>query len=217
MRKYFLILFVFLFTYSTFCQNQKKVVGDTTYWLAIQKDLYQKLDMDNLISSDNKFHFRYWEYGLFVDLLENDSNNLNGLITNYIIKYEYDKKSDNYIQKHSISRKTVIDTVQSAKLFHLIQRSHLQNIPTDNEIKNWGFGKDGITYIFQIVDDDSLSFKTFWEPADQPDSVYQAKEIRTFIEKMYDILKLQELQESFQNNLAPGLYTVGNQFMKIVR
>jgi hypothetical protein len=217
MRKY-IIIFCILFSSLSYCQSEKRLLGDTaTNYFRNYQELNRKLNNENLFTSTNEYHFRFWRYGLFVDLINNSSTGLSGYITNYIFKYQYDKQQDDYIIHDVIIERNTIDSLKKVQFSELINSSKLDNIPSDSEIQGWGFGKDGITYIFQTVKPEYISFKKYWEPNDQPDSLCQAKIIVNFMDEMNNLLNLEEFQSNFQNNLEPGRYSIGDQFMKIVR
>jgi len=214
MKKITIILLLIIFALSSWGQQAKHLSGDTTYWYSQQLNLEKQLNLDDILKSTNKFEFRLWKYGQFVDIAETDSGILKGSILNYMFKYNPDK--DRVKPKDVIRKKINIDTIQLRLIYNLIVKSQLENVPPDSKIKYWERGKDGVTYIFQTSTDSTYSFKSYWEPYDQPDTLMKAKQIVDFLTEMNKILRVDKIQADFLNTLPPGRYTLGDSFMKIV-
>lgn len=190
--------------------------GDTTLWYKWHYELCGQLKINKLISSSDTFHFRFWQDGQALDIWTTDYKTFQGQVTNYIKKYNPNKwKKENPKPNKVIANKINLDTGQAREAYNLIIEYSILTIPTDEKIKGWSHGKDGIAYQIEISTTNSYVFRSYWMPAAQ-DSLVEAKKIQAFVDKINSQLKLRELYTKLIKTLPNGRYTNDGSGVKII-
>lgn len=171
---------------------QSKKVEDNTVTIDIhQESLSKKLGLSDLKKSNHEFAFRFWGRGQAIDII-GDSTDIIGTVTNYI--YHQKKSSDYKID--TLFKKASLSPDQAKAAYELFLNLKLLKIPTDEKIKGWSKGFDGITYIIEQTDKGNYNTKSYWTPTSQ-DGVPEAKVISDFVNSLSDTLKLEETFRSF--------------------
>jgi hypothetical protein len=181
--------------------------GDTTLWYKWQHERGNNLKLQYLLTSTDTFHFRFWTTGQAVDIWTTDYKVYNGLITNHTDSYEYDLKKQERKPATTFSNQVEIDTISARQVFDLVKA--ISKIPSQDSIRGWGTGLDGISYLFETSTPTTYSFKSYWTPTIQNNSIVEAKQIEAFVEKIYSILNLKLEYDKFFSTLKPGSYTTG--------
>jgi hypothetical protein len=212
MNKVLSILVIFFLSVNTYGQNEKtmnipcKANGDTTYWFKWQKERATILMLPNIVSSTDNFHFRFWANGQTVDIWTQDYITFFGILTNYADTYEpYNSKKREIKPSTNFSNQVILDTSLARQSYLLIQSIH--SIPSEDSIKGWANGCDGITYKFEISTPYYYSFKTYWTPKSQDTNLLEAKQIQKFVDEINSLLNLKVEYEKFFSTLKPGSYT----------
>lgn len=174
------ILFFLIFNYG-FSQN-KQIVGDTVFWYKYAKELEHKIELTDFEKSKNDFSFRFRNYGQVVEIIK-DSTKISGSLTNYI----YYRRKENSERK-TLFKKEFLSVAQAQNIYDIVQRADILNLPSDEDIKNWSQGFDGITYIFECADKSTYTFKNYWTPEIQ--KVSEAIKINKFVKNISDTLRL---------------------------
>ena len=187
-----ILITIFLFQYG-YAQN-KQIEGDTIYWYKRSKGFNNKLGLIDLEKSTNEFSFRFGNQGQKIEITK-DSTKFSGMITNYI----YYSRRENSDEK-TLFNKEPLSSEQASAIYNLIQEAEILNLPSDSEIENWGWGRDGLTYSIEYSDKTKYSVKRYWSPSSQKD-VPVALKVSSFIDILSDTLQLQESYDNFQDNL----------------
>jgi hypothetical protein len=184
---------------------QSKKMEDNTATIDIhQESLSKKLELSDLKKSNHEFAFRFWGRGQAIDII-GDSTDIIGTVTNYI--YHQKKSSDYKID--TLFKKASLSPDQAEAAYLLFLNLKLLNIPSDEKLKGWRKGADGITYRIEQVDQVHYSNKSYWTPSSQ-DGLPEAKVILDFVNSLSDTLKLEETFRSFKNTLPrKGCYHSG--------
>ncbi len=180
--------------------------GDTTFYYKWQHERDNKLKLTHLSSCTDKFHFRFSVNGQIVDIWTNDYKRFFGLLTNYTDSYEpYD--ADNQKRKPSItfSNQVQLDTLLARQAYTLVKA--ISSIPSEDSIKGWGVGFDGITYLFETSTPTHYSFKSYWTPTAQDSNLIEARQIKKFVDDIDSLLNLRTEYDKFFATLKPGSYT----------
>lgn len=185
--KLFITIFTFMFFVNlTYCQVTKTIDvkiyknGDTSLWYKWRTELGEKLQLDKLVNSTDSLHFRFWQDGQAVDIWTNDYKTFKGTVTNYLKKYsKISSCKENTKHQKVYTNKIPLDTLQAREAYNLIIEYSLFTIPSEEKIKEWTKGKDGVTYLIEISTVNSYTFKSFWEPASQK-NIVEAKKIVAF-------------------------------------
>ena len=173
------ILFFLIFNYG-FSQN-KQIVGDAVFWYKYAKELEHKIELTDFEKSKNDFSFRFRNNGQVVEIVK-DSTNISGSVTNYIY-YRRKEKSE----RKTLFKKEFLSEAQAQNIYDIVQIADILNLPSDEEIKNWGRGRDGKTYNVEYSDTIKYSIKSYWEPSSQEDIAVAVK-ISDFIDIISDTI-----------------------------
>ncbi|WP_286862882.1 MULTISPECIES: hypothetical protein [Sphingobacterium] len=184
---------------------QSKKMEDNTATIDIQKEsLSKKLILSDLKKSNHEFAFRFWGRGQAIDIT-GDSTDIIGTVTNYIY---HQKKSSDY-RTDTLFKKASLSPDQAKAAYELFLNLKLLNIPTDEKIKGWSKGFDGITYIIEQAYNGNYSAKSYWTPTSQH-GLPEARAISDFVNNLSDTLRLEEAFQSFKNTLPrKGCYHTG--------
>lgn len=203
MKKLQTIIFLILFSFPSFSQT-KEIKGDTIYWYKSNIELSKTLDLKNFEKSSDEFNFRYRDHGQVIEISKND-NEFYGTITNFI--YHTTKAKNN--KTESLSSKIILSAKQVENIYNIVQNSKILELPSDNNIKNWSQGFDGITYIIEHSDKKSYWLKNYWTPSSQ-DSIPEAIIVLDLVKNLSETLNLNEEYASFKKTLPKyGCYNSG--------
>ena len=193
-------------------KNYKNEV-DTTLWFKWKYDLAQQINLKNLQTSTDTFHFRFWTDIQAIDLWTIDHNSYFGVVTNYAQRYD-DKLLRKGVYKVGkvYSNQVFLDSSRAKLLFNTIDKLSIVAIPTDDKIKGWQQGFDGEEFLIETSTPNQYDFKTYWTPRIFADTLKEAKQIQTFVDflyndfKIYDYYKKLKLPEgSYQRNGIQGV------------
>jgi len=204
MKAYILTCLLLLLVFQSKGQNSKVISGDTTFWRQLELKNSRGIHLPDLISSSEKFHFRYWKDTQVVDIWTNDEIVFNGLITNYIHSYSDDNSKKKRKPSKIFFNQVQMDSDRAKKVYILIKQ--IENIPTDKSIKGWSQGFDGVEYCFETSTSSNYSFKTYWTPTVQDSSLTEAKAIEKFVTETDSVLNLHDKYQKFFATLKPGNY-----------
>jgi hypothetical protein len=198
-----------LFLILTLIQNvnaqEKLIKGDTVFLNKQNQDLLAKLELTDFNNSQADFSFRFWNHGQVVEIFKDD-NQVFGTLTNYIY-HTVNKHSETLIDK------TILDSVRTLEAYKIIQNSGILTLESDNKIKGWSQGFDGITYIIEHADNYEYWYKNYWSPSAQ-DSLLESLIVLSFIRNFSDTLQLSLKYKEFKNDLPHrGCYNSGGLIM----
>lgn len=192
MKHTYLIIFFLSFIYS-FSQN-KQIVGDTVYWYNQRKPFLKELNLKDFEKTTNEFSFRFSNHGQIVEIIK-ENKLFSGTITNYIY---YSKREKS--KRKVLFNKIFLSSEKTEQIYNTVQRADILNLPSDEEIKNWGRGRDGRTYNVEYSDTIKYSIKSYWEPSSQKD-ISVALRVSDFIDIISNILQLEESYIKFKDSL----------------
>jgi hypothetical protein len=211
LNKLFVFFFLFVFI-GGYAQSGKEISiplmknGDTTYCWNWIDGLESDLDLPHLIDSKDSINFRFWMSGQAIDIWTPDNKTYYGKITNYTKSYEsYNMEKQTQKASKTYYNQTLIDTALARKVAGLYQS--IIFVPSEDSIKGWSSGFDGVIYVFETSTSSNYSFKKYWTPAAQDSTLKEARQIQAFVENIYAILGLENEYEKFFQTLAPGAYT----------
>lgn len=210
MIKHILLSISFLYFGSSFGQtkNLNGVIsnnGDTSFWYKYQIKQLRKLSLPSLDTSLNKECYRVWTDKQVIDIWQSSNGTFNGNLITWTDEYvPYNEKPTNrsYIKVKSLTG----DTAQSAQ--HLFVSSGILSLPTDDSIKGWQSGFDGIEFIIEHSTQNSYTFKTYWTPKAQ-DSLAEAIQVQTFVDSIFALVNAQQAWQSFAKTIPYECYING--------
>lgn len=204
MTKPQIVLILILLSFQTALSQTKTIKGDTAYWFKRNKIFQRALNLKDFKKSTGEFNFRISYYGQVIEI-EKDSFSINGYITNYT----YHTKKANGNKTDTLFNKIILSSEKAKNAYNIIINSGILKLPSDNKIKNWKQGMDGITYIVEHSDKKDYWLKSYWTPSAQ-DSIPEALIMLNFIKKLSDSLNLEEMYTSFKDGLPKqGCYNSG--------
>ncbi len=138
--------------------------------------------------------------------MENIDNTFSGQLTTWVTeRTPANEKPTDRIQ--ILKRQLHNDTV---KLIHdLIEKSQILKLPTDDSIKGWKQGFDGITYITEFASKSSYDFKTYWTPKAQDSTLQEAKLVQSFVDTLFQSCNANSVWKEFQKTIPFECYTYG--------
>ncbi len=189
-----------LFAGSAFGQN--KIINiptyrnhqsqtDTTLWFKWKYSLAEKLNLSNLQTSNDIFHFRFWTEIQAIDIWTVDRSKYFGTVTNYAQRYNRKLYNKGIYQVDKVfSNKINLDSFKAKTIFNLLDTLNIVSIPTDDKIKGWQKGFDGTEYIIETSNKRQYDFKTYWTPSMFADTLMEAKQIQTLVDKLFKDFKI---------------------------
>ena len=185
--------------------QQKEWVGDTAFWYKWKQKAINKLQIQQLASSTDAYHFRYWASTQLFEIWSVDRKTYNGFVVDYIETYNQDdwrKHRPTKMYAHT----TAIDSPTARQVWQMLNR--IRQVPIQDSIPGWGNGNDGRTYIFEFSTPDKYSFKKYWSPKSFA-TIPEARQLVVFITEVEELLGLKKKREQFEEALPAGVYTSG--------
>ena len=171
--------------------GQSKVLtadSDTVFWSGYYKKIESRIGLEPTEKIQSDFCFRFWEGPVVIELRQVD-NKLLGTAT--FLLQEFRKEGRLYFKKYTLTEPT------TKAIYDLVTKYKIKDLATDNQIKGWGGGLDGITYITEWADKDSYSFKNYWTPTHYQDKLVEAKRLVDFVGDLNKIVELNKLGGEF--------------------
>lgn len=202
-----IVFFLFsssLFGQTKIFQNVISSTGDTTFWFKYQQIVIKELSLIRLDTSTNSFYFRIWKANQVIDIWQNGNGLYSGQLTTWTS--EEVPKNEKPIDRTLINKLSIsTDTINL--LARLIDSSNILKLPTDNLIKGWSPGFDGITYVFEHSTKTEYSFKTYWTPKVQ-ESLVEAKLVQAFVDDVFELANAKFIWQNFEKNIPYECYNV---------
>ena len=142
-------LFFLLLTTFSWSQENKEILtkdSDTVYWGKYMNRQLKKFDIKSINANEGNL-FRLSTYGSIIEI-QNNEGNVSGSLTYFV-----EEVDDSRDEKRTFKKAFSLDNQTVQKLFLLLDSSLVKEIPSDKYIKNWEHGFDGITYFFEIKND----------------------------------------------------------------
>lgn len=200
--KSFISTFILLITTYSWSQEIREIPlskdSDTIYWIGYVNRELKKFDIKP-IKDNSGYTFRLSSYGSMIEIQKNNQSYFGNLT------YFVDEIDDSREVKRLFKKKYEIKNFEVEKLFHLIDSTQINQIPSDKSIKNWERGLDGITYFFETKDDAEYSFKNYWSPNSQ--NIDEAAKIQNFIDTFYKIIDIKKYSEIFKKEIPFRSYS----------
>jgi hypothetical protein len=193
-------------------KNYKNKI-DTSLWFKWKHDLAKQINLKDLQTSTDTFHFRFWTDIQAIDIWTIDHNLYFGTVTNYAQRYD-DKLLRKGIYKIGkvYSNQVALDSSKAKRLFNTIDKLSIISIPPDDKINGWRQGFDGEEFLIETSTPTQYDFKTYWTPRIFADTLKEAKQIQTLVDYFYTDLKIYNYYQklklpegSYQRNGIQGI------------
>jgi hypothetical protein len=187
-----LTILLFILHAST-AVGQDKILSadsDTLSTFKYFKNLRNKIGLEPIQTINSDFYFSFWD-GIKVIELRQIDGKMKGTVTFFLQQYKRKKEGRIYFTKTALMDKT------TDSIHELVTKFKIIEIPTDNQIKGWGGGLDGITYVSEFCDNKYYSFKTYWTPDEFQDKLSEARQLIAFIAQLDKIKEINEIGKKF--------------------
>jgi len=213
--RWVLIVLLVILTTQCFGQPEKKISGDTSFWFNEQKDDSSKFGLSNLMTSQDSFHFRFCTAGHIIDIWTQDGKVYKGNLVIYTFGYKEQKAERGYTPFTGPLYDTIaaLDSNSARKAYALIKS--VSQIPSQNAIKGWQSGFDGVEYIFQVSTPSTFNFRSYWTPLAQDSTLIEAKIIEKFVSDLDSLASYKSNCRKFTGSLKPGPYANGGGMVMI--
>lgn len=209
--KVILIIINLTSSYALFGQtktltNVTHANGDTSFWYKYQNILINDLSLIRLDTSAIPFYFRVWNTNQVLDIWQTNDTSYAAQLTSWVTEQNPSKEKPTdriFIDKRMLASDTVKQIVE------LINTSKVKKLPSDNGIKGWKQGFDGVTYIIEFSTKDNYSFKTYWTPKAQDTTLIEAKVLQFFIDEIFDLSGSLTTWKHFEKQVPYECYNIG--------
>ena len=185
--------------------NVLSSTGDTIFWVKYKHIVINELSLPRLDTSTNSFYFRIWKANQVIDISSNNNDTYSAQITTWTS--ESVPENEKHTNRTLIYKKAIsTDTVNT--MMRLIQSSTILSLPTDNLIKGWKQGFDGITYIIEYSTKEQYSFKTYWTPQMQ-DTLREGKLVQSFVDSVFELADSKNIWRTFSKTIPYQCYING--------
>ena len=205
-----IIVFFFIFCFSnSFGQtkNLNKIIsknGDT-YWYKYQLKQIEKLSLPLLDTSSSDEYYRVWTNRQVIDIWRSPNGIWDGKLTTWTDEFVPNNEEETN-RSFVVSKKISNDTINLIRV--IIDSSKILNLPSDDSIKGWQQGFDGITYVIEQSTKTNYSFKTYWTPEAQ-DTLKEAKQVQSFIDSIFNTTNSQNVWKDFSKAIPYECYING--------
>jgi hypothetical protein len=181
---------------------------DTAFTYKWLKEDVVKIGLEDLLSSRDKLHFRFWCRYQFVEIWARNRNTYFGELISYTSKYDPNAYSNPEKKEKIFTKHNAIDTVLARQIYERAMDIAVFEIVAQEKIQGWREGTDGYRVSLEYSDPLRYSMKYYWSPASQV-AVPEAKSINEFEAFLETNLGLREKWKTFIEGLPKGCYHTG--------
>jgi hypothetical protein len=197
-------LFSFLFGQTKSFNNVTYSNGDTSFWYKYQQIVIKQLSLKRIDTSSTTYYFRLWTANQVLDVWQNIDYSLSGQLTTWVTEQTPSNEKDtDRVQIAKVLLKN--DTVKLIQ--NLIEKTQILKLPTDDSIKGWKQGFDGITYIIESASKTSYDFKTYWTPNAQDSTLQESKIFQAFVDTLFKFSNANNIWTEFQKTIPFECYS----------
>ncbi|QNF31832.1 hypothetical protein HUW51_03520 [Adhaeribacter swui] len=199
-----------LICFSSFRQGKTfyniiKPNGDTTLWFKYITKRANKLSLPLLDNTLESEHVRIWTNTQVIDIWQDNTGSLFGKLTTWTDEH-VDRNEEPTNRTFIKSKPITFDAVRLLR--KLLTLSNVLVLPTEDSIKGWQQGFDGITYIIEHSTKDTYSFKSYWTPKAQG-SLKEAMLVQAFVDSAFSIVNAQTFWQEFSKQIPFESYYNG--------
>jgi hypothetical protein len=180
--------------------------GDTSFWFKHQNIVIKDLSLSRLDTSTSTFHFRVWKTNQVLDIWQTSDSSYSGQLTSWVTEQVPMKEKST---GRKLIDKKILSPDTLKQIISFIEASQITQLPTDDSIKGWKHGLDGVTYIIESSTNTTYSLKTYWTPEAQDTTLAEAKYVQSFVDKIFDLSGSTTTWKQFEKNIPYECYNVG--------
>lgn len=179
--------------------------GDTSYWYKHHTKELKKLSLPSLDTVLNIEYFRVWTDKQVIEIWKNIDGTIAGKLTSWTDEYP---PSNEKPTNRTFHNSDILNSDTAQLVRQLIFSSNILNTPSEDSIKEWKQGFDGVIYFFESVYNHRYSFKTYWSPKSQ-ESVKEAILVQKFIDDIFTLTKALVIWKEFSKVIPFECYING--------
>ncbi|UIR57350.1 hypothetical protein LZQ00_05910 [Sphingobacterium sp. SRCM116780] len=186
--------------------QEKLVMGDIASYNRFTASLIRQLGLEEQNNDQNTTIFRYWNSNQVLQIVERNGEKT-GSLTNYILRHQYKNQDEHFLFNQ-------INLSESDLVFidSLLQHDRLDTLPSEEDIKGWPQGFDGIAYQLEFRNASKLKVASYWMP--QLSQLPEARQLMDFIHKLENFLHFDTNFSTFRKSLLQkGCYSFGSGWM----
>jgi hypothetical protein len=187
------ILILAVLTQIAFGQIKVLTPGsDTLFWKSRYVSLANEIGLEKTENVIAEFFFRFWDQQKVVELRRNNGQ-FSGNVTFLLRQYRKKKRGEVYSKKFRIS------DANAERIYDLVLKYGILELPTDKRINGWRQGFDGAVYVTEHVEQNNYSFKTYWTPSAQK-SLSEAGRFLDFMTELDSIDDIRKAEIDFMSS-----------------
>ncbi|MFD1466859.1 hypothetical protein ACFQ48_01385 [Hymenobacter caeli] len=173
-----------------------RLADSTNYWQQWAKSNECKVGLEPLEKSPHPFHFRISSTGGEIIEIWQQSETFQGTFTEWV------KDADNDLRpfERFYFQHYALDTSQAVAISELIKNSAILQLPSDESIKGWQQGFDGVEIVIQYSDNKNYYLKNYWTPSSQ-NGLAEAQLVQQFQSKLLELANATIVRKSFRDNI----------------
>ncbi|MEO6285758.1 MAG: hypothetical protein ABIN80_28270 [Dyadobacter sp.] len=184
--------------------------GDTSFWNKYQSEKFAEIGLSNLAQSRDSLILRISTEIQSIEIRTTNFETFSGKIYNFTKKVSLNPdQQSKEVQNKWLSNKTAIKPTTARQVYELSKKLSIDTIPSEEQIKRWPIGADGMSYIIEYATPSTYSFKSYWEPSTSRYTLKEAAAIDNFTKELKATLELYTCFDTFINSLPAGTYHAG--------
>jgi hypothetical protein len=212
-----ILIIVLLSLFGQLCAGQAKIIsipmtsrGDTSFWYKYQHEKFAEIGIEDLIHSKDSLVLRVSTEIQMVEIHMANFNTFTGKVYNFtkrVLREPY--QQDREMRNKFLFNEKALKKTTARQIYELFKKFSIDTIPSQEQIKRWPMGFDGMSYIIEYATPSTYSFKSYWEPASSRYTLKEAAAIDNFTKELRAKLELYTSFDSFINSLPTGTYRAG--------
>lgn len=176
----------------------------TSYWYKWTKEDEQRVGLKPLEKSSHPAHFRITSAGLALEIWRTNTS-----VEGSLVRWVWDADKTMQSTERIYRQEYALGANQAAAINQLVENSGILQLPSDENIKGWQKGCDGIELIIQCSNNRSYWLKNYWTPSAQS-NLAEAVLIQSFYDKALEIANAGVVQKAFEVGIPFPCYTSNN-------
>lgn len=179
--------------------------GDTTGYYAIQRNRTAQMGMRDALASKDSILIRVSTENWLVEVTSRDFKTFEGrqyFFTAPVVPSE-ERRSDKLFKSKSMSK------AQAEAIYRAFQEKSVALVPSQEDIRGWPWGGDGITYVIEHSTPFIYSLKSYWQPSSVRYQLKEGAAVYNFVKTIENELELATSFLAFLDELPAGTYHTG--------
>lgn len=180
--------------------------GDTTLHYKTQRERIAQMKMRDPFVSKDSFLLRVSSENWSVEIISADLKTFEGRQYFFTKQVEPSGEQEN---KRLLFKTKPMSKSQALAVYDTFQKKSISSIPSENDIRGWPLGADGVSYLIEYSNPSTYSFKSYWEPSSSRYRLVEAAAVDDFVKELNEKLELRTSFYAFLDKLPSGTYHAG--------